>query len=213
MPALRSHLELDGHEVLEVRDGSGAMDAISDPGADLVLLDLKLPGNDSLEFLQRFRGRGRREPVVVLSAWPDPVDKLISFRSGADDFITIPVDLMEFLVRVERLLHRTSGTARRPDPVAFGSVRLHKGTRTVLRNGKEIHLSPKEFDLAVALIERAGTVISRADLLRQVWGYKAQVRTRTVDSHVFQLRRKLEDQPSRPQHFISVFKVGYRFEF
>lgn len=210
---LRSHLEMEGYEVREAHDGKGALDAVAKATPDLVVLDPVLPDMDGLELLPRFRDGGYRNPVLVLSARSEQADKLIAFRSGADDFLTKPFDLLELLVRVQRLVLRDSGSLKPLSPARFGSVTLHEGTRTVLRDGKEVPLSLKEFDLAVALIRRAGEAVSRAELLREVWGHKAHVRTRTVDTHVFHLRRKLEGEPSAPKHFQSVYKFGYRFEY
>lgn len=210
---LRETLEMEGHEAVVAHDGAQAMELVDEFGPELVILDLMLPGQSGLEVLGELRGKGRDEPVLILSARSEQVDKLRGFRLGADDYVTKPFDLFELLARVEAVLRRTYGEDLGDGVINFGDVTLDPRARTVRRGEVELELTPKEFDLAVALARRAGTAVSREDLLREVWSHKGRVRTRTVDTHILQLRKKLEPDPASPQHFHTVARVGYRFEF
>ncbi|MFW6079855.1 MAG: winged helix-turn-helix domain-containing protein, partial [Gemmatimonadota bacterium] len=142
--------------------------------------------------------------------------KVTGFRLGADDYVTKPFGVLELLARVEAILRR----AGRGDAVEgdrgrverFGDIEVDAAARTVRRNGEDLALTPKEFDLLLALIRRRGAVASRLELMRDVWGHRAAVVSRTVDTHIAELRRKLEDDPSEPRHLLTVRKAGYRFE-
>jgi DNA-binding response OmpR family regulator len=150
----------------------------------------------------------------VLTARGEESDKVRGLRLGADDYVTKPFGAMELLARVDALLRRSRLSAPAPAPVLdrFGDVQVNRAARTVKRRGDAVALTPKEFDLLVALMDRAGNVVPRADLLSVVWGYQQDVSTRTVDLHVSELRAKLEPNPAQPVHIITVRKTGYRFE-
>jgi len=210
---LCDNLELEGYEARTVTDGEAALELVESFSPHLILLDLMLPGMGGFEFLEAYRARGHEEPVLILSARGQQVDKLRGFRLGADDYVTKPFDLFELLARVRVILQRSYGEPDDDPLIQFGDVTLDPRARTAHRNGREVGLSPKELDLAIALVQQAGAAVSREDLLREVWGYKAAVRTRTVDTHVLQLRKKLEPDPGSPRHFHTVPKFGYRFEF
>lgn len=211
---LRNSLEISGYDVLMADDGpSGLERAVADT-PDLVILDLMLPGLDGYRVLRSLREAGSQVPVLILTARGEEADKVMGFRLGADDYVTKPFGLLELMARVEALLRRAG--QRLPSDAEeaaekFGEVEVRRMARTVLRRGETVELAPKEFDLLVALIDKKGQAVSRATLLKEVWGHRAAVMTRTVDTHVAELRRKLEDDPSRPRHITTVWKVGYRF--
>jgi two-component system response regulator MtrA len=162
--------------------------------------------------LQSLRAQGGTTPVLILTARGEEADKVLGFRLGADDYVTKPFGLLELLARVQALLRRAGGGAQAaaPQPVRFGEVEVDPGSRLVRRRGAEVQLTPKEFDLLWALLRRQGGVAARLELLAEVWGHRAAVMTRTVDMHVAQLRRKLEDDPAAPRHIVTVWKAGYR---
>jgi DNA-binding response OmpR family regulator len=150
--------------------------------------------------------------VLVLTARGEEADKVLGFRLGADDYVTKPFGLLELLARVDALLRRAGRDGARGREVErFGDVELDPAARTVRRAGEDVALTPKEFDLLLALLRRRGAVASRASLLKEVWGHRAPVHSRTVDTHIAELRRKVEREPSAPRFILTVPKVGYRF--
>jgi DNA-binding response OmpR family regulator len=215
---LRNSLEIAGYDVAVAGDGvSGVMQARErDP--DLIVLDLMLPGMDGYRVLKTLRDEGRAVPVLILTARGEEGDKVLGFRMGADDYVTKPFGVLELLARIEALLRRTRNwrgspaTAAAPAIERFGDVEVDINARTVRRGKERVELTPKEFDLLIALLRRQGRVISRNELLRAVWGYSASVVSRTVDTHVAELRRKLEPDAAEPRHILTVWKVGYKFQ-
>jgi two-component system, OmpR family, alkaline phosphatase synthesis response regulator PhoP len=203
---LRNNLELEGYAVHVAEDGHAALEAFRDTRADLVILDLMIPEIDGFNVLKALRQADAQVPILILTARGEEVDKVTGLRLGADDYVTKPFGLLELLARVEALLRRTTPDAR----LSFGAIDVDLATRTVTRAGSGVDLSPREFDLLVALIRHGGAVVSRQKLLDEVWGYAADVLSRTVDTHVAELRRKLELDPSRPRHIVTVRKAGYR---
>ena len=220
---LRYNLELEGFEVAVAPDGHAGVRLARELRPDLVVLDLMLPGLDGYQVLQRIRADGARVPVLILSARAEEADKVLGFRLDADQYVTKPFGLLELLERVRALLRRSAalrapepGGAERPNgrpaPIAFGRVRVDTASRVVTRDGVPVPLTPKAYELLLALVRRAGAVASRVELLREVWGMQSDVMTRTVDSHMAELRRKIEDDAAAPRHLITVWKVGYRFQ-
>ena len=208
---LRANLEQEGYEVEVARDGRCGLELARAWGPDLVVLDLMLPELDGLHVLRTLRSEGRATPVLLLTARGQENDKVLGLKLGADDYVTKPFGLLELLARVEALLRRSD--SRQPEgdaPHRFGDVELREGSRTVSRAGQQVELTPKEFDLLLVLIGAQGDVVSRRDLLRRVWGYRSDVATRTLDTHVAELRRKLEPGAGTPRHIVTVRKVGYR---
>ena len=213
---LENNLEIEGHEVTVARDGETAVDLVTEVEPDLILLDLMLPGMDGFDVLARCRRGGYTGPILILSARGEEVDKVRGLRLGADDYVTKPFGLLELLARVEALLRRTgqvdSSATEAQLLHRFGQVEVHSDTREVLVAGDPIALTPKEFDLLLALLRRGGAVAERGELLQEVWGYTEKVVNRTVDTHIAELRRKLEPEPAKPVHILTVRKVGYRLD-
>jgi DNA-binding response OmpR family regulator len=212
---LRTGLEIEGYDVQVADDGESGLERAKAWGPDLVMLDLMLPGMDGYRVLRTLREAGSNVPVLILTARGEEADKVLGFRLGADDYVTKPCGVLELLARVGALLRR-SRISDRTNGVdgheRFGSVEINPASRTVLKEGTPVALSPKEFDLLLALVRRRGAVASRVELLREVWGHRVEVMTRTVDIHIAELRRKLEDDPSNPRHILTVWKAGYRLE-
>ena len=210
---LARNLEVEGFEARVVGDGREALPLARSWDPDLVILDLMLPGMDGYEVLRGLRSERRRTPVIILTARAEGADKVRGFRLDADQYVTKPFHLLELLERVHALLRRAAAERSAPagGPIAFGEVEVDPASHTVRRAGSEVQLSPKAFALLLALVRRQGRVAHRVELLREVWGYQALVLSRTVDSHVAELRRKLEADPANPRHILTVFKTGYRF--
>ncbi|MFL5581513.1 MAG: response regulator transcription factor [Gemmatimonadaceae bacterium] len=206
------NLQHERHEVRVAEDGRDGLAAVRAWAPDLVILDLMLPELDGYEVLRAIRRDRNAVPVIILSARGEEADKVRGFRLDADQYVTKPFGVMELLERVNSLLRRSGArNGAAADVLRFGDVVVDVPSRTVTRAGEACALSPKAFDLLLAIAARGGAVATRHDLLTEVWGYDSQVLSRTVDSHVAELRRKLEDDPANPRHVLTVWKVGYRF--
>ncbi|MEO7998684.1 MAG: response regulator transcription factor [Gemmatimonadaceae bacterium] len=213
---LAMNLEQEGFEVRMVHDGREALPLVQSWAPHLVILDLMLPGLNGFEVLRGIRAHTVDTPVLILSARGEEQDKVRGFRLDADQYVTKPFGLLELLERVHALLRRglrSGGTsAENARTMAFGNVVVNPEARTATRSGEPATLSPKAFDLLMALVRREGRVATRMELLREVWGYGPLVLSRTVDSHIAELRRKLEEDAAEPRHVVTVHRVGYRFE-
>jgi two-component system, OmpR family, alkaline phosphatase synthesis response regulator PhoP len=210
---LRNNLEIDGHVVDTVETGEAALERVRHRAPDLIVLDLMLPNLDGYQVLRRLRADGHEMPVLILTARTQEADKVLGFRLGADDYVTKPFGVLELLARVQALLRRSRPAAPVTTVERFGDdVEVDGSTRTVRRAGQSVAVTPMEFDLLVTLLRRRGAVASRIELLAEVWGHSSAVLTRTVDTHIGELRRKLEADPSRPRHILTVRKTGYRLQ-
>ena len=210
--AVTTALQSEGFDVAIASTGPDAVARARAREADLIILDLMLPGFDGYRVIRTLRADDITTPILVLTARGEEADKVRGLRLGADDYVTKPFGAMELLARVDALLRRSRLSTPAPALHRFGEVEVNRAARTVKRRGTPVALTPKEFDLLIALMDRAGTVVPRADLLSVVWGYQQDVSTRTVDLHVSELRAKLEPNPAQPVHIITVRKTGYRFE-
>lgn len=213
---LQVNLEVQGYAVQTVHEGTAVLEAARAFRPDLVVLDLMLPGIDGFQVLADLRAAGVDAAVLILSARGEEVDKVRGFRLGADDYVVKPFGLMELLARVEALLRRggASHPGQRAEPAgeSFGDVVVEVESRRVMVGGVPVNVTPKAFDLLVALLQRNGRVASRFDLLREVWGHRSAVESRTVDTHIAELRRKIEADPAHPRHILTVWKAGYRLQ-
>jgi two-component system alkaline phosphatase synthesis response regulator PhoP len=209
---LRNNLEIEGYDVELATDGRSGLNHAREFQPDLIVLDLMLPSLDGYRVLRELRQDGNTVPVVILTARTEEADKIRGFRLGADDYVTKPFGILELIARVEAVRRRSGGGGRPAHALRFGDVMIDAGTRTVRKGNRVVALTPMEFDLLLALAKRQGAVVSRLDLLREVWGHASTVLTRTVDTHVGELRRKLEDDPSQPRYILTSRKAGYRLE-
>jgi two-component system alkaline phosphatase synthesis response regulator PhoP len=210
---LRNNLEIEGYAVELASDGAVGLAVTRKFRPDLVVLDLMLPGLDGYRVLREMREDDLNMPVLVLTARSEEADKVRGFRLGADDYVTKPFGGLELMARIEALLRRSGlGRSARSRPIRFGDVVVDPATRTVHKGDRSIALTSMEFNLLLELLEHRGAVVLRLDLLRKVWGHVASVLTRTVDTHVAELRRELEDDPSQPRYILTVRKAGYRLK-
>lgn len=205
---LQQNLEFEGYRVEVAEDGGAGLETARSGDFDLVILDLMLPEVEGFELLASLR-RESRVPVLILTARGGELDRVRGLRLGADDYVTKPFSVLELMARVEAILRRSSSRGH-GRTYRFARIEVDTAARTVKRRGDALSLTPKEFDLLVALLERDGAVASRKELLREVWGHKAAIESRTVDTHIAELRKKLEDDPSDPRHILTVRKAGYR---
>ena len=220
---LALNLKLQGYRAAVAADGDAAVVQIEAERPDLVLLDISLPKRSGIAVLETLRGGGDQVPVIVLSARQDEFDKVAALRLGADDYVTKPFALAELLARVAAVLRRSRTTAApaEPEPAAtnpsapprlrFGEVEVDLRARAVTRGGQPVKLTHLEFELLTFLCKSEERVFSREELLLGVWGFRQAGPARTVDNFVAQLRAKLEVDPDRPVHFLTVRGSGYRF--
>jgi two-component system alkaline phosphatase synthesis response regulator PhoP len=207
---LSDRLRREGFRVEESADGQDGFEKASQLAFDLIMLDLMLPFRSGLDICRDLRQMGLATPVLVLSARSETVDKVIGLRLGADDYVTKPFEAVELLARIDALLRRFPTRAGK-GIYQCGAVRVDLRRSLVTRNEQAIYLSAREFQLLRYLIERAGEVVPRSDILRTVWGYDSRTWTRTVDVHVSSLRQKLETDSKRPELILTVSGVGYQF--
>jgi DNA-binding response OmpR family regulator len=200
-------LRREGYEVGVAADGPGTIEAARAGGIDLIVLDIGLPKLDGLEVCRRIRSAGQSIPVLILTARADEVDTVIGLDAGADDYVTKPFRLAELLARVRALLRRGASETR-----VVQGVRIDTDARRAWLGDDEIELTSKEFDLLALLVAEAGKVVTREQIMRQVWDSKWWGSTKTLDMHVSWLRRKLGDDAHNPQFITTVRGVGFRFE-
>ena len=201
----------NGYAVRSVADGTAAKDLIISETFDLVILDVMLPGLNGFEICENVRNHGVATPILMLTARDQTSDKVRGLRLGADDYLAKPFAPTELLARVEALLRRAAKGSRAAEWYEFGPVRVDLKKGRVFRLGRRVDLSEREFALLRYLIERRGTVVSRDQLLLDVWAYSSAPTTRTVDVHIAMLRQKLEEDPKDPEFVVTVHSQGYRF--
>lgn len=207
-----SYLRAHGHEVVEAGDGEAALELMGSRPADLVVLDLMLPGIDGLEVCRRLR-RGGDVPVVMLTALGEEGDRVAGLEHGADDYVSKPFSPRELALRVDSVLRRTSEPAEVVGPrvVVDGDLEVDAARHTVTRAGRELALTAREFDLLWWFLSHPGVAVNRDDLLQEVWGWSVGDRS-TVTVHVRRLREKVEQDPTHPRRLLTVWGVGYRWE-
>ena len=209
---LTDRLEREGYEVSAARDGLSGLDRAMRNRFDLIILDLMLPGKSGLDVCRELRQHGYATPILMLTARSQTVDKVLGLKIGGDDYLTKPFAMAELLARVEALLRRS---AQKPGGASliyqhdFLTIDFRRSE--VLRDGKPVTLSAKEFQLLHYFVEHPQETISREELLREVWGYDSLPTTRTVDVHVAWLRQKLEEDPKHPQLILTAIGRGYKF--
>jgi DNA-binding response OmpR family regulator len=203
------YLEREGYKTLEAADGDAARETLEHADADLVVLDVMLPGTDGLELCRWIRSTSEL-PVIMLTARGEEADRVVGLELGADDYVTKPFSPRELAARVRTILRRTTIAGPAGTRVRFGDVVLERETREARRSGTELRLTAREFDLLWFLASHPRRVFSRDQLMASVWGYTAALDSGTVTVHVRRLREKVEDDPSKPRHLQTVWGIGYR---
>ncbi len=209
---LKNNLEFENYGVEIAGTGAEGLQLMNRSNIDIIILDLMLPGMSGYEFLETIRNEGFRVPVLILSAKGEEVDKVRGFRLGADDYVTKPFGTMELMARVEAILRRSGDNKELNGYWKFGDIEVNVDKRIVRKNGRQLNMTPLQFELLHALLRRNGAVAKRIELLDEVWNKPEDVVTRTVDTHIAELRNKLEDTPSEPDYIITVPKVGYKLK-
>jgi DNA-binding response OmpR family regulator len=209
--AIRDELQFEGFEVATAATGPEALELARRVNPDVLLLDLMLPGKNGFEVCRALRPERQDLWIIMLTVRSHETDRVTGFESGADDYVTKPFSLRELMGRVRVGLRRS----RRQVPerrLRFGDVEVDLPARKIVRAGRVVELTPKEFEILTLLLQRPGQVISRDEFLDQVWGADVHVTLRTVDTHLSALRRKIEVDPEAPTYIVGVRGVGYRFE-
>ena len=206
-------LASEGYEVESATDGPSGLRVATEGAFDLILLDVMLPGKSGFDVCRDLRARNVMTPVMMLTARGQVIDKVLGLKLGADDYLTKPFEPMELLARVEAMLRRQSSLAeaKAAETFRFGAVEVDFRSTEVWRDGRAVEMSAREFELLRFFVAHRGATLSREQLQREVWGYGAEILTRTVDVHVGLLRQKLEADARNPRHFLTVRGFGYKF--
>jgi len=209
---LKDNLEYEKYEVITATDGEQGYGLMREKKPDLVILDLMLPKMSGYELCRKLRKEGVMTPVLMLTARGEEVDRVLGLDLGADDYVTKPFSVPELMARIRAILRRMhrSKMGNLPEELQFGKVFVDFRKFEAQKAGKAINMSRKEFGVLRLLAARAGEVVTREELLDEVWGYDQYPTTRTVDNHIALLRNKLEDDPANPKYLITVHGVGYK---
>lgn len=206
-------LTSEGYEVAEAADGEAGLELAMNESFDAMLLDLMLPKMDGFEVLRRLRERRNALPVLVLSARGQDSDRILGFEYGADDYVVKPAPLREVVLRLQAILRRAGASSEGlPERLVFDGIEVDFLGYTLVKGDERHGLNRKELELLRYFLRHVGQNLARAQILEDVWGLKGVRHTRTIDTHVFRLRKKIEDDPDHPKHIHTVRGVGYRFE-
>lgn len=208
---LRQNMEYEGYDVLEAADGEEGLRLAENAGPDLILLDLMLPKMSGMEVCKRLRATGNAVPIIMLTARGEQMDKVIGLKTGADDYITKPFDVLELSARIEAIFRRLGKPSKGEQQYRVGNAEIDFNSQVIRRNNVESELSRTESDLLKYLIHNEGKVLPREQIIADVWGHEFLLSSRTIDTHVTYLRKKIEENPSDPRHIITVHRVGYKF--
>lgn len=208
---LRDNLEFEGYQVQVIGDGTKGLEALRSQPFDLVLLDVMLPGLSGFDICKKARAEGISSPIIMLTAKGEEVDKVLGLEFGADDYITKPFSLRELLARVKAVLRRTpANKSTAPTNAVIGALTVDFDTYTASKKGKPVTMTSKDFDILRYLWTHQQQVITRDDLLTNVWGYDESISSRTVDNFIVKLRKLVEKDPSKPKHIITIHGTGYK---
>ena len=219
LEVLKYNLDKEGYNVLAAADGIQAVELVRRDKPDLIVLDIMLPELDGLEVCRILR-REMTAPILMLTAKTEEIDKVVGLEIGADDYMTKPFSMRELLARIRAMLRRAEMMRQEATPagktlhstIRAGDIEIDFLRHSVSRAGSIIEVTPKEFELLSCLMKNLGLVLSRDQLLQEVWGYGFEGDTRTVDVHIRWLRQKIEADPANPRHLVTVRGIGYKFE-
>jgi two-component system response regulator RegX3 len=207
-------LQKEGYDVVEAEDGSQAVKVFEEFGADMILLDLMLPGMSGNEVCRHIRATSQ-VPIIMLTAKDSEIDKVVGLEIGADDYVTKPYSTRELLARMKAVLRRHADTPvvhETPGILEVGSVRMDVDRHLVFVHGEKVSMPLKEFELLELLLENANRVLTRGQIIDRVWGSNYFGDTKTLDVHIKRIRSKIEDDPARPEHLLTVRGLGYKYE-
>jgi len=209
---LKDELEYYGWTVFSAEDGGKGLSLAREKKPDLIILDLMLPDKDGYEVCRELRSEGNRTPIIMLTARTQEIDKVVGLELGADDYVTKPFSLRELMARVKAVLRRTGERAEDIETYRFGRIELDFKRYEARKKGKKLEFTSLQFHILKLLIRNKGEVLSRNELLDEIWGKdNVWISHRTIDSHMANIRRKIEDNPADPKHILSIRGVGYKF--
>jgi DNA-binding response OmpR family regulator len=214
-PAIRAGLKetfaTEGYSVSEADTGTKGFELASNNNFDLIILDLILPGKDGIEICKDLRSDGVKTPIIMVTSRKEEIDKILGLEIGADDYVTKPFSIRELLARVKALIRRSTYEPGDIEEVAFANLKIDFKKQEMLKGENPVRLSATEYRILHYFIDHEGEVISRDKFLDEVWGYDSYPTTRTVDNYILSLRKKIEDDPAKPKHLLTIHKVGYKF--
>jgi len=208
---LKDNLEYEGYAVITETNGEKGLQLALKKKTDLILLDIMLPGMNGYEICRKVKKEKPELPIIMITARGSEIDKVSGLDTGADDYVTKPFSIPELMARIRAVVRRTATRSDIQDEYCFGNIKLDFKKYKAFRDNQEIKLSGKEFAIMEYFIKREGEAVHRHDLLSEVWGYEALPTTRTIDNFILDLRKKLEENPSKPRYIESVRDIGYRF--
>jgi DNA-binding response OmpR family regulator len=208
---LRDNLELEGYEVETATDGTEGLAKAATFSPDLVLLDVMLPKKNGFDVCRELRARASSMPIVMLTARSAETDKVLGFELGADDYVTKPFSISELLARVRAVLRRAGTQPAQADAIRIGDLEVDFKLHQARRGKERVEFTAREFDLLRYLVEHTGRVVTREQILNEVWGYEEFPTTRTIDNFVAKLRQKIETLPHAPEHILTIHGSGYKF--
>lgn len=207
---LKDNLEFEGYDVKAVDNGKDGLNELLNNSYDLVVLDVMLPQMSGFDVLKYARQKGVATPVIMLTAKGEEVDKVVGLELGADDYVTKPFSLRELIARVKAVLRRNEGRVSSATMMKLNGVEVDFATYNANKRGEALTMTPKEFEILKFLWDHRNTVVTRDQLLTNVWGYDESISTRTVDNFILKLRQKIEDDPAHPRHIITIHGTGYK---
>ena len=207
---LRDNFEFDGHEVIIAYDGETGLQMALEEKPQLMILDVMLPKKSGLDVLKELRAKEFNQPIIMLTARGQEIDKVLGLELGADDYITKPFSVRELLARAKAVLRRSANDTFQTKH-KMGKLTLNFDHYVANDENGDVELGLKEFEILQFLLEHKGQTISRDQLLNKVWGYDVYPTSRTVDNHIVKLRKKVEENPARPKHILSVHGIGYKY--
>ncbi len=208
---LKFNLEARDYAVSVAYDGEAGYQKAVQEMPDLVILDLMLPKLNGYEVCKRLKKEVPDIPIIMLTAKSQEAEIVTGLELGADDYITKPFSVLELLARIKAVFRRVKSGSEIPEVLRFGNLEINLKKYHARKNGKSLKLSPREYEILKCFIEREGEIVSRDELLNQVWGYDSFPNTRTIDAHIAKLRRKIEDKPEEPKLIITIHGIGYKF--
>ena len=208
---LRDNFEFEGYDVITAADGVEGLGRALKDSPDLVVLDVMMPRMSGLDVCKQLKAKKPALPIIMLTARGQEVDKVVGLELGADDYVTKPFSIRELLARVKAVLRRAQGAAKDQESYSFGDVEVNVRSCRVIRAGRPVEFSAKEFELLKYFLSHPGETVTRDRLLEDVWGYERYPTTRTVDAHIVRLRQKLEPKPEEPRFILTVHGMGYKF--